>query len=379
MSAPSVSGPRTHPRWETDAIATVLVVDDHNSGRYVKTRVLVDAGFHVLSASTGMQALETIAEHHPALVVLDVLLPDINGKDVCRAIKENPATAGTMVLQVSAYYTSTDDQVEGLDSGADAYIPGDIAPALLVAAVRALLRTRRAEDAVRDREERLHLVEALDRSQEELRALAASLFTAQDEERRRIARELHDDFSQHTALLEMELTKLQQQSPQLEAQLNGIITQVSTLSQELRNVSHALHPSGLEHLGLEAGLRSLCEEFERAHELPIRFSYSSGDQRVPVATATVFYRIAQEALRNVVKHAGDARVTMTLTADEELLSLTVQDDGCGFEVGAQGSGSRLGLISMQERARLIGGWVDVRSEVGVGTTVSVCARWETLA
>jgi two-component system CheB/CheR fusion protein len=302
-------------------------------------------------------------------------LPDIDGKDVCRMIKEDPTTAGTMVLQVSAYYTSTKDQIEGLDSGADAYIPGDIAPALLVAAVRALLRTRQAEDAVRDREERLHLMEALDRSQEELRALAASLFTAQDEERRRIARELHDDFSQRTALLEMELTKLRQQSPELDAQLKDIIAQISTLSQELRNVSHALHPSGLEHLGIEAGLRSLCEEFERAHGLAIRFSYSGDGHRIPVATATVFYRIAQEALRNVVKHAGDARVTMTLTADCEQLCLTVADDGIGFEVGAAHSGSRLGLISMQERARLIGGHVDVRSEAGVGTTVSVCAPW----
>jgi DNA-binding response OmpR family regulator len=308
MPEPTPFEPRTvlPPRGPV-AVTSILVVDDYNSGLYTKSRVLAQAGFAVMKASTGRQALEAIWEHHPALVVLDVKLPDIDGKDVCRRIKEDPATAGTMVLQVSAYYTSTEDQVEGLDSGADAYIPGDIAPALLVAAVRALLRTRQAEDAVRDREERLHLMEALDRSQEELRALAASLFTAQDEERRRIARELHDDFSQRTALLEMELTKLRQQSPELDAQLKGIIAQISALSQELRNVSHALHPSGLEHLGLEAGLRSLCEEFERAHGLATRFSYSTGAYRVPAATATVFYRILQDRSRSFAERGEACR------------------------------------------------------------------------
>jgi signal transduction histidine kinase len=77
-----------------------------------------------------------------------------------------------------------------------------------------------------------------------------------------------------------------------------------------------------------------------------------------------------------VKHAGDARVTMTLTADDEQLCLTITDDGCGFGVEAQHSGVRLGLISMQERARIIGGRVDIHSELGVGTTISACAPWD---
>jgi two-component system CheB/CheR fusion protein len=348
------------------------VVDDHQTGLYVKSRILATAGFQVFEATSGLEALALIAEQRPVLVVLDVQLPDMDGKDVCRAIKQNPETAGTMVLQVSAYYTSAEDQVQGLDSGADAYIPGDIAPALLVAAVRALLRTRRAEDAVRDREERVQLVEALDRSQQELRALAASLFTAQEEERRRIARELHDDFSQRMALLEMELTQLRRGSPELDEQLSSVIAQISALSQELRNVSHDLHPSGLEHLGLEAGLRSLCEEFERAHKLPIRFSYSEEGRRVSPPVATVLYRIAQEALRNVVKHAGDARVTMEVWVEADQLCLAISDDGCGFKMGAHSNQAGLGLISMQERARLVDGRVEVQSTPAKGTKVKVC-------
>ena len=358
-----------------DQATTVLVVDDHQSGRYVKTRVLSKAGFRVLEADSGEEALRMVAEHRPALVVLDVKLPDIDGIAVCRAIKADADTAGTMVLQISAYYTSTEDQVQGLDSGADGYIPGDIAPSLLVAAARALLRTRNAEAAVRDRTERLQLLEALDRSQAELRALAASLFTAQEEERRRIARELHDDLSQRLALLEMELTKIRHRPAEFERLFDGLIGQVSSLSQELCNLSYRLHPSVLEHLGLETGLRSLCEEFERTHEIGTQCIYSVGDRSVPLPVATVFYRITQEALRNVAKHTTDARVTITVSADEQELHLAVQDDGCGFEPTAARVKPGLGLISMQERARLIGGRVELHSAPGEGTTVKVSAPW----
>jgi signal transduction histidine kinase len=376
MSETGPSGlPSIPPRAAIEATTTLLVVDDYQSGRYVKTRILSQAGFHVLEATTGEEALCTVAEHRPALVVLDIRLPDIDGIAVCRAIKADPATASTMVLQVSAYYTSAEDQVQGLDSGADAYIPGDIAPALLVAAVRALLRTRRAEEALRDREERLQLVEALDRSQKELRALAASLFTAQEEERRRIARELHDDLSQRMALLEIGLTKLRQRPAALNEQLDTILGQISLLSEELRHLSHTLHPSVLEHLGLEAGLRSLCEGFERTHNIRTRCIYSTDGCHVPLPTATVFYRIAQEALRNVAKHAGDAGVTITLSGGEQELCLTIQDDGCGFDPEIRRDQAGLGLISMQERVRLVGGRVEVRSAPGEGTAVKVWAPW----
>lgn len=374
MSAPGVSGPRQIPKGP-EAAVTVLVVDDHNGGLYIKTRVLAQAGFHVLEAANGADALRIFDQYRPALVVLDVRLPDIDGITVCRAIKQHPAAAQTMVLQVSAYYTTTEDQVLGLDSGADAYIPGDIAPALLVAAVRALLRTRNAESALRHGEERLNLLEALGRTEEKLRALAANLFTAQEEERRRIARELHDDFSQRMALVEMTLTRLRQEAPQLEAPLEGVISQITKLSEDLRNVSHALHPSGLVHLGLEAGLRSLCEEFERAHAIGIHCACTTAGRRVLEPMATVFYRIAQEALRNVVKHAGDARVTLALSAGDTELCMRIQDDGCGFDPGDRRYQPGLGFISMEERARLVGGRVELHSAPGQGTTVIVTAPW----
>jgi len=354
---------------------TLLVVDDHSGGRYAKTHALAKAGFRVIEATTGKEALRKVAEHRPALIVLDIKLPDIDGISVCNAIRENPATADTIVLQISAYYTSTEDQVHGLDSGADAYVPGDIAPALLVAYVRALLRTHRAEAALRAYEERAQLLEALDASHNELRALTAALLTAQEEERARIARDLHDDFSQRLALLEVQLTRFRHRPAELDEHLDSVIGQISAISEDLRSLSHGLHTTGLEHLGLETCLQNLCEEFERTYNLRIECICSTDGRALPLPTATVLYRIAQEALRNVAKHAGDARVVIRLVGSKEDVCLRLQDDGCGFDPGIRNHEAGLGLVSMKERARLIGGRIEVDSAPGKGTTVTAWAPW----
>ena len=354
-----------------ESAVTILVVDDHHVGRYTKAHVLRDVGFRVSEAHTGRDALRIVAESRPTLVVLDVKLPDIDGISVCRQIKADPTTAGTMILQVSAYYTSVEDQVSGLDSGADAYLPGDVSGPLLVAAVRAVLRTSRAEEALRQREERLKVLQDLDQSHAELRALTRALVTAQEDERRRIARELHDDFAQRLALLEIDLAKLKGSNPELGADFDPLSAQVSSLSHDIRNLSHRLHPSLLEDLGLKAALRGLCEEFEHSHNLGVRFELTEGEHRIPPTTATTLYRIAQEALRNVVKHAGDACVTMKLYEKDGSCCLTVEDDGRGFDPAGPRGAPALGLISIQERVVLLGGRMSMRSAEGKGTRIEI--------
>jgi len=128
----------------------ILVVDDRGPSRYAKVRVLQRAGFEVVEADSGTRASELIAEHRPRLVVLDVKLPDVDGSELCRRIKTDPDTASTVVLQVSATYVRQSDMVRALDSGADASLVEPIDPTVLVATVRALLRARQAEDALRE-------------------------------------------------------------------------------------------------------------------------------------------------------------------------------------------------------------------------------------
>jgi signal transduction histidine kinase len=128
----------------------ILVVDDNETARYGKARILRRVGFDVIEAASGTEALRLVAERGPRLLVLDINLPDVGGWEVCRRLKENPETASVVVLQVSATHVHEEDTVRSLESGADASLVEPIEPSVLVATVRALLRTRLAEDALRD-------------------------------------------------------------------------------------------------------------------------------------------------------------------------------------------------------------------------------------
>ncbi|MBC1221356.1 response regulator [Nostoc sp. UCD121] len=125
----------------------ILHVDDNEANRYIVTRILQNAGFTVMEAATGVAGLKAANEHQPALVILDVKLPDINGFEVCRQIKANPETAFIPVLHLSASFVQSQDKAEGLDSGADAYLVQPVEPIELLATVRSLLRIRQAEEA----------------------------------------------------------------------------------------------------------------------------------------------------------------------------------------------------------------------------------------
>ncbi len=136
-------------------IQPILNADDYAPGRYARSKVLRQAGFEVIEAVSGHQTLELVSERQPALVLLDVNLPDMNGMEVCRRIRENPKTVGTTVVHISATYTESQHQAHGLDNGADSYLVEPVDPRVLIATVKAFLRARQAEERLRKSNEDL--------------------------------------------------------------------------------------------------------------------------------------------------------------------------------------------------------------------------------
>ena len=201
------------------------------------------------------------------------------------------------------------------------------------------------------------------------------LLNVQEAERRRIARDLHDHLAQRLALLAIGLDRLRQGLPgdldQLRAEITRLQEQTDSLCQDVRNISHRLHPSILEHLGLFKSLRRLCEDYQRSRTAPVRFDAVDDGMAIPLETATAFYRICEEALRKVQKHAGDVPVSVQLQAEGTSLELRIQDAGPGFDTHATNPGEHLGLVSMQERASLIGAVCKCISRPGEGTTIQV--------
>jgi signal transduction histidine kinase len=241
---------------------------------------------------------------------------------------------------------------------------------------------RRAEGVMLDERERLRQSvqegeEALRGNREELRALAASLLHAQDEERRRVSRELHDDVSQYVAKLQFDIETLAQNlSPDLaeeKRRLVRIAEGFGQLSNDLRRIAYGLHPSTLDHLGLAVALRGFCSEFAARTRTRVRFTVGRLPARFPPDVAGAFYRITQEALRNIAKHAPASDINVRLMGGDTHAKLTIRDNGPGFDREAARAKGGLGLISMQERSRLIHAAFDIRTGPGGGATITVVA------
>lgn len=211
---------------------------------------------------------------------------------------------------------------------------------------------------------------------EELQTLTENLLMAQDEERKRIARELHDDFNQRLAVLAVEMETLER-SPlappePIVRQLAAIRTYVWRLSDDLHDLAYKLHPPLLEHVGLEVAMRDHVVGLAKRTGLPVRFTAREVPALLSPEIGTNLFRVMQESLQNVFKHAQATEVTVRLSGSSKGIGVSVRDNGKGFDsenmrVRAKG----IGLVSMQERARLLGGFLRIHSVPRGGT--KVCA------
>ncbi len=229
--------------------------------------------------------------------------------------------------------------------------------------------------SVIDITERKRAEEVMRESQSELRALTGRLLQAQETERRRIARELHDDLNQSLALIAVELDLLAQNPPgpgaPPDGRLHELSGRVKQISSAVNGLSHHLHPNKLEQLGLVAALRSLCGDLGEAHGLGIDFAADGVPASIPGDTALCLYRITQEALRNVIKHSGARHARVELSGSPDGVSLRISDDGSGFDPASAAGKGGLGLASMRERLHLVGGEIAVDARPSGGARIEV--------
>ena len=211
------------------------------------------------------------------------------------------------------------------------------------------------------------------RAEEAARDLSGRLLSAQEEERARLAKELHDGLSQNLALLSVELEMFGQRLPataeQIKAHLGEFSRQTKQLSSEVHRISRGLHPAKLTQLGLTVALKGFCREVGTIHGIAVTCEAPDAARALPEDVALCLYRIAQEAIQNVIKHSGARNVSVELAIVDHRVELRVRDDGKGFVVEAQHDAGSLGLVSMEERARLVHGETVVRSTPGEGTCV----------
>jgi two-component system sensor histidine kinase UhpB len=231
-------------------------------------------------------------------------------------------------------------------------------------------RRRSAETDNRSKESALRI------SYEQLRHLAGRLINAQDDERRRIARELHDDVGQRVASLSIGLSSLRRRLPDssdsAKVELSRLQRMTVNLAEDMRDLSHDLHHGVLEHAGLPEALRERCEEITRASDIAIDLHVAEGWTEVTDDVKLCLYRVAQEALRNIAKHAHARTGRISVARESGQIVMEIADDGDGFDVNESGGPSGLGLLSMRERVGMLGGTLEIISAPKSGTVATVC-------
>lgn len=215
-------------------------------------------------------------------------------------------------------------------------------------------------------------------AEEAVNGLLGRLIEAQDEERRRIARDIHDDYQQRLAMLAIDLEDMAENIGNLNGdapgRLRGLWNYVSELATDLHDLSHRLHSSTLESLGLVAGIEAFCEEFADQQEIQVKFDYKNVPHRILGEVALCLFRIVQESLRNVKRHSGATEAEVRLEGIGENLHLTVSDGGKGFDLNVRSGKSGIGIRSMEERLRLLGGHLQIYSRPMEGTRVEAWLR-----
>jgi len=212
------------------------------------------------------------------------------------------------------------------------------------------------------------------RAEEALSTVSQRLIEAQEEERTRIARELHDDINQQIASLAVRLDclNLSASARELRREVETVRGLVENVGSDIQALSHRLHSSKLEHLGLAKAAAGSCKEFSDLQKVEIDFHSENVPRDLPSEISLCLFRVLQEALQNAVKHSGSRHFQVSLVGGKDRIALTVQDSGIGFEPGEAVTGRGLGLTSMKERLKLVNGQLSIDSKLQQGTTIQAC-------
>jgi signal transduction histidine kinase len=353
-----------------DAREEILVVDDEPDICTIAKEILLLAGYRVVTAANGAEALTLFRRQPRDLVLTDLKMPGMDGEDLLLKIKE--ITPATDVIVMTAHPT-LESAIRVLKAGAYDYV---LKP----------FRVTELQNVVERCLEKQRLRKELDRKRAELKKLAAALREAQENERQRLARELHDGVAQILSGVSIQLDLLDntlKEAPTAQERLKPIKSLVTTALDEIRGIVRTLRPTALDDLGLEDALRELVANLSQNVPIDLSLHVDQGVAFLPAPVSIALYRIVQEALSNAIQHAHASRVSICLERNGEALRLTVADDGCGIDIGGRVSpaqyGRGIGLLSMRERAEELGGTFTLRSAVGHGTTVLVALPLQSVA
>ena len=389
VSPDQVPGPRTQPRQGQaapvsvfhDVPINILIVDDEPRNLAVLETVLDDPGYRLVRAESADQALLALVVEEFALLILDIRMPGMSGIELAQTIKERKKTAHVPIIFLTAYYNEDQHVLEGYDTGAVDYLQKPVNPAILRSKVAVFAELhRKTREVAQANRALLAEVNERRRAEEALRALTHRVVQAQEAERGSVALDLHDNITQmlcailvRSQTLADKLSARDGASKQEAIKLRELLGEAAN---EVERISRNLRPGVLDQLGLAAVLRATSAEFTERTGVAVQLDCVKMEQRLPINIEMALFRILEEALTNVERHARARHVTVGLTQPGGFVRLNITDDGAGFDPGRysakQNGNGGLGLLAMRERAACIGGDFKIKSVRGTGTEIEVC-------
>jgi len=338
--------------------STILIVDDNAASRETLELILDEKDYTLHMAKDGIQALEKATTLRPDLILLDVMMPGMDGFEVCRRLRSTPGLAEVPIILLTAL-DDTASRLEGIESGADDFISKPYNRQELRARVQTITRLNRYRTLLEQREN--------------LREMAQRLVTGLEDERMRISRELHDELGQLLTAELMDIRDLQNDLTippvTLFERLEKIHHQAYEVTVKIRRLAHDLRPPLLSTLGLKSAIQAHCSKFSNHSHIPITIEIDDAVEEIPDVYGIVLYRVLQEALTNIAKHANASRVWVEFNLEEDHVFLTVQDNGRGLPNG-EAPVNGIGIIGMKERVALVGGELGIRSGKNGGTILT---------
>lgn len=375
---------------------SILIVDDLPVNLGVVVDYLESYGFGIRIARNGETALKRVRYDPPDLILLDILMPGLDGFETCRRLKAIKTAKDIPIIFMTSL-TDVEDKVRGFEAGAVDYVTKPLNQEEVLARVKTHLRLRDLTLSLREKNklleasgqvERDRLFEAISQQREQLRALNQKLNEVQEAERKQLARELHDEMGQALTAISINLATITQELPpncakSFLGRLNESKMLADQTLEQIRELSFNLRPAMLDDLGLVPTLRWYLKRYEIRVNLPVTLEVSGLRERLPVDIETALYRIFQEALTNVTRHAHASHVQLAIRRRKAGVVIEIKDDGRGFEVeqvfGQEIPTGGMGLLGMRERTVLLGGVFNLHSAPGAGTQISIEIPLETIS
>jgi signal transduction histidine kinase len=357
LGYPSESVSKNQRSVAMDEKINILMVDDQPSKLLSYEAVLAALSENLIKAHSASEALDHLLKTDIAIVLMDVKMPELDGFELAKMIHGHPRFQNTAIIFISAISTSDLDRLKGYELGAVDYISVPVVPELLRAKVKVFAE--------------------LHRKTKQLETLSGRMILLQDEERRRIARELHDSVGQLLAAISMNSESVLAESHKLTPKAARCVAEnaamVREINQQIRTISHLLHPPLLDVAGIASALRCYVEEFSKRSDIKVKLDIPPDLGRLSEELELSIFRVVQEYLTNVHRHARSPTAGIRIAQDGSHLTVEIEDADKGIppeELALASSGQAgVGFRGMRERLRQLGGTLEIQSS-GTGTQVT---------